>query len=615
MSASFVGAFSRTLPGSDSTLSDHQTYTLGLSLPPSDGTAAPHTFEDGEWRVIASGRAQFPNSTTFGNPTTTAYQWLERFRALGPRAVLDVRGRFSVLIFNGYTGEVWAAVDRFATFPLCYSVEGDGFLFSDRADAVPVRDVNLSAQAIFDYLYYHVIPAPRTIFDSVQRLPAGHALCWKNGALTVSRWWQPQFNTGPVDSPSVEASRFIELTRGAVARAASSGEVGTFLSGGTDSSTVTGMLSQLSDVPVPSFSIGFEAEGYDEAEYARIAARHFRTEHHEHYLTPTELLATIPTVAAHYDQPFGNSSAVPAYVCAQVAAARGVDVMLAGDGGDELFGGNTRYAKQLTLAKYERVPAALRHALLEPLASHAAMDNFPITSKAASYVRQATTPMPLRMQQYNLLRRIGEQQVLNHRLIDQIALDGPDRDQAAVWNEVTTRDALNRMLAFDWRYTLADNDLPKVIGTTRMAGIDARFPLLDDALIDYSCRLPSDWKVRHGKLRWFFKHALRQFLPAEILKKKKHGFGLPFGVWLQHDKALRRFAVDALYGTADRGVTHEAFIKTLVNDLLPKYPGYYGELVWVLMMLETWLRSRSGNNHEAWANLARAHRTSMPALL
>ncbi|HZF80516.1 MAG TPA: asparagine synthase-related protein, partial [Rubrivivax sp.] len=161
------------------------------------------------------------------------------------------------------------------------------------------------------------------------------------------------------------------------------------------------------------------------------------------------------------------------------------------------------------------------------------------------------------------------------------------------WDAAAPASALNLHLAFDWRYTLAETDLPKVIGTTRLAGLDVGFPMLDDDLVQFSLRLPSSYKLRGGELRWFFKEALRGFLPDEILRKKKQGFGLPFGVWLVDDAALQAFAADALGTLSDRGVVRADFMQQLLGQQLREHPGYYGEMVWILTMLEHWLRAKA----------------------
>jgi asparagine synthase (glutamine-hydrolysing) len=146
------------------------------------------------------------------------------------------------------------------------------------------------------------------------------------------------------------------------------------------------------------------------------------------------------------------------------------------------------------------------------------------------------------------------------------------------------------MLAFDWKFTLTDNDLPKVIGTAALAGLGIGFPLLSEDLVEFSLKLPSNWKVRGVDLRWFFKEALRDFLPRPIIEKKKHGFGLPFGIWMLEDEALRSFATEALRSLATRKIVVPSFVDALLDTRLPAYPSYYGEMVWVLMILELWLQ-------------------------
>jgi asparagine synthase (glutamine-hydrolysing) len=162
-----------------------------------------------------------------------------------------------------------------------------------------------------------------------------------------------------------------------------------------------------------------------------------------------------------------------------------------------------------------------------------------------------------------------------------------------VWNEVRDASEVNRTLAYDWRYTLAESDLPKVCGTTRLAGMQVAFPMLDDRLLAFSLRLPTEYKLKGLTLRWFFKEALRGFLPDEILAKKKQGFGLPFGVWLTRHRPLMTLARDSLRSLAPRGIVRPAFIDELFDRRLAEHPGYYGEMVWILMMLEQWLLQRA----------------------
>jgi asparagine synthase (glutamine-hydrolysing) len=329
--------------------------------------------------------------------------------------------------------------------------------------------------------------------------------------------------------------------------------------------------------------------------FARLAARHFGARHHEYYVTPDDVVRGVPRLAAHHDQPFGKSSALPAYYCAEMARADGVTRLLAGDGGDELFGGNSRYAMQRVFGWYGALPAALRHGALEPVFGSTLVSRLPLLRMGSGYIRQAKVPMPDRLQTYNLLRRLGVAEVLTASFLSQVNVEGPLEDQRTVWPQARTDREINRMLAFDWRYTLAESDLPKVRGSTQMAGMAVAYPMLDQALVDFSLTLPSEYKLKGLKLRWFFKEALRGFLPDEIITKKKQGFGLPFGVWTTRHPALRKLATESLYSLSARGVVNPGFIDALVKDLLPQHPGYYGEMVWILMLLEQWLQHHRAN--------------------
>jgi asparagine synthase (glutamine-hydrolysing) len=519
--------------------------------------------------------------------------WLHVMRG-APASLAGVKGSFAVAL-RDERGRWLAAVDRFATVPLCFRVDGETLHCAARADALAHAGSSgegLDAQALYDYLYFHSIPSPRTVFSGVQRLPAGHLAVLDGSALDVRAWWTPRFDPRPARFEDLR-DEFRTLLAQAVRDRVNAAHPACFLSGGTDSSTVAGLIAQASERPAQTYSIGFDAQGYDEMAYARIAARHFGTEHHEYYVSPDDLVAGIPGVARHYDQPFGNSSALPAYYCALQAKGDGVERMLAGDGGDELFGGNSRYAMQRVFGWWRYAPAALRRTLLEPLLMSAPVRGTPLLRKGAGYVEQARTPMPDRLQMYNLLLRLGRRDVLTPAFLAHVDEGAPLRQQREVWNAPMADDELNRTLAFDWRYTLAESDLPKVSMTTQLAGVDVAYPMLDDALVDFSLRLPVEHKLKGLKLRWFFKEALRGFLPDEILTKKKQGFGLPFGVWALQHEGLRKLALESLGSLATRNIVNAGFIRQLVDVRLPEHPRYFGEMVWILMMLEQWLQARA----------------------
>ncbi len=504
-----------------------------------------------------------------------------------------LHGSYAFAIADASRQCVFLAVDRFAVHTLCYRLDADTVAFSDRADCVAGHGGELDEQAVFDFLFFHMIPAPRTIFRKVLRLPAAHSLLINVDGPQLRRHWALDFTESRQLSFPQARDDLRKLIRSAVeGEIGGQKRVGAFLSGGTDSSTVAGMLCQITGTAAPSYSIGFEAEGYDEMGYARLAAKHFGTEHHEYYVTEADLLASIPAVAQHHDQPFGNSSALPAYYCAKMALADGCSKMLAGDGGDELFGGNARYAMQQFLNYYQSVPAGARR-MIEPwCGDDSLLRRVPGLRQATGYVRHSKVPMPHRMQNTNQFMQLDPAKVLRPEFLARVDAAEPARHMEATWNECQADSIVNRMLAYDWRYTLADSDLPKVRGASEMAGMQVGYPLLADRLVDFSMTLPTNWKLRRFKLRWFFKEALRGFLPDEIITKKKQGFGLPHGPWMARNPELRQLARESLHGLADRGIVQANFVAELVDQRLQEHPRYYGEMIWILMMLEQWLRSQ-----------------------
>ena len=448
------------------------------------------------------------------------------------------------------------------------------------------------------YLFFHMVPAPGTAYLGWQRLLPGEYLHVRAGKQCKGSYWSLAFQEKSIDTFASRKQAFLRTLRLAVE--SSLGDVaattGAFLSGGTDSSTIAAIVGQVTGTGARTYSIGFDAPGYDEMAYARLAASHAGCVHHEYYVTADDVLAAIPSMAALFDQPFGNASAIPAYYCAKMAREDGMTRMLGGDGGDELFGGNERYAHQALLSSYEHLPAMLRQGLIEPLLfRHGVARTSRLAGKARSYIEQASTALPARLERYNLLQRYGHRTVLEEGFLDTIdpglALDSLN----SAWRRRPERQLsqINALLALDMRFTLADNDLPKVRKACELAGVEAAFPFLHDAMVAFAASLPPGDKLRGMQLRPFFKRALADILPRAILRKKKHGFGLPFGLWLQSHAPLRAFAFDNLSRLRQRGIVRLGFIDDLQGRLLLEHPAYHGTMVWILMMLEQWLSAHA----------------------
>lgn len=522
----------------------------------------------------------------------------DAYRRQGHSLLEHIQGRFALAI--GLTDErrLLLAVDRCGVETMYFAPVRDGAVFATRLPALkrhPDVGQDIDFQTIFNYLYFHAIPSPDCIYEGVRRLPAGGYAEFSEGSLTESRYWSIQFSNETAKLPFADLkSEFMDILRADVAAYIESGRnIGCFLSGGTDSSTVAGLLTELGGSPAQTYSIGFDEPGFDEMEYARIASRFFGTEHHEYYVTPNDVAELIPKIPRIYGEPFGNSSAVPSYYCAAMARQDGIDTLLAGDGGDELFGGNARYAKQEVFGLYEKIPETLRDYLIEP-----AVFGFPLGQKilpirkAQRYIEQAKMPMPGRMWTYNLLDYIGIGDIFSPDFLDRIDSGIPLSYLSAEYGAAAADTMMNKMSASDIRFTLADNDLPKVTRMCELAGVTVGFPFLSDSLVEFSARLPAALKVRNFKLRYFFKEALRDFLPPEVLGKSKHGFGLPVGRWLVSDNRLRQLASDSLTNSKQLGVFRSSFIDDLIDNKLSEHPDFYGTLVWVIMILEHWYRDQ-----------------------
>ena len=479
-----------------------------------------------------------------------------------------------------------------------YGSSSSGTVFASTIRAFegnPFFDLDVRMQAIFDYLYFHVIPGPRTIYQRVRKLEPGCYVELDGRCENVTRYWSPHYeNETDRRVGASQAAQFLRIVREGVAASISeAGNVGSFLSGGTDSSTVVGMLGRVSGEPPQAYSIGFDASGFDEMAYARIAAGHFNAHHHEYYVTPDDVVDLVEQLPEVYGEPFGNSSAVPAYYCAKLARDDGIDTMLAGDGGDELFGGNERYATQRLFAYYDAMPTWLRKSLIEPVSARFP-DGVTLLRKVKRYVEQAKLGMPDRLETYNFLHHFDLESVLEPDFIAEVNPLAPLQERKKAYDQAAARTALNRMLALDLKWTLADNDLPKVSRMCEHAGVDVAYPLLSDDLVAFAEALPIADKLRGNRLRPFFKQSLTGLLPQAVITKSKHGFGLPVGPWLVTHRRFSELARDTLEDLGAKGIVQRSFIRELLDRRLVEHPQYYGGFVWVLLVLGLWLsRERS----------------------
>lgn len=503
----------------------------------------------------------------------------------------------AIVIIDSKQKKLILATDSIGLTHLYYAETMKGLVFGSSADSViahPEVKQDISAQSVYDYVYFHHCPSPNTIYQQVKKLEGGQMLVYQNGKIQIKHYWVPEFKeTMPLSTAEMGQQLKQTLFDSVKKLTDNADNTGAFLSGGLDSSSVAGALAENFPNQAKTFSMGFPVEGYDEIEYANLAVKQFNTQQTEYYLTPEDTVKAIPSIASYYDEPFGNSSALAAYYCAKVAKEQGISIMLGGDGGDELFAGNERYAQQIVFDYYNHVPGFIGQSM-ESILNHlpASITKQTLFFKAKRYIDQANTPLPDRLQDYNFLHRHDGSEIFQSEFLQQIDSEKPLELLRISYQRPEQASSLNRMLYMDWKTTLHDNDLVKVNKMCEMAGVTVRYPLLSKEMIDLSCQVPSAEKLQAKHLRKFYKQGMKGFLPEQILNKSKHGFGLPFGVWLKDYQPLKELAYDSINNLKKRSYFKAEFLDHAVKMHQSIHAAYYGELIWILMMLELWFQGK-----------------------
>ena len=516
------------------------------------------------------------------------------------------RGEFALAIWEGGAKTLYLATDRFRVHPLFYYQDPEKIVFSSKIQGImdcpfPVKRT-INPEAIVEVMANSFIPTPKTIFLEVKKLPAGNILTYHKGEIKTGPYWDISFlkpdGVGQTELTRKLKDHFAEAISVRLEEDNVSDNVGTFLSGGVDSSTIAGVLSRLTKRPVKSFSIGFDEKGYNELNYARIVARTFDTEHHEYLVTPQDVRNAIPVILDAFDEPFANASAIPTYFCAKLAREHGVKVLYAGDAGDELFAGNERYATQRLFDYYYKIPTWFREPLLKPMAfAMADLLKWDLLVKVKKYILRATTPYPERLSSHGVFELIPMRDLLEDSLLHAVG-KGYDLQSPlySYYSRAPADNELDRQLYIDLKLTISDNDLFKVTRMTEAAGVAVRFPFLDHRLAEYAMTIPANIKMKGRRLRSFFKKAYADLLPIEVRKKTKHGFGLPIAVWLRTDKQLNEMMHDHVL--SPQSIQRGYFQKKTLEDLVARHKtdetSFYGTVLWNLMIIELWHRRYMG---------------------
>ena len=504
-----------------------------------------------------------------------------------------IHGMFAFAVWDDRRQRLILGRDRLGKKPLYYWTDSARLVFGSEIKAVLADDDvprELDDSAVAAYLTFGYVPTPRTFYRGIRSLPPGHVLTVaRGGEPRVEPYWQPEVPAP--DGPSVvdlsvdEAAREVRsrLTTAIERRLVADVPLGAFLSGGIDSSTVVGIMAELSPKPVLTFTIGFDdTEGFDERPFARLVAERFGTEHVEFVVAP-DAVDLVERLVWHHDQPFGDSSAIPTYLLSELTR-RHVTVALCGDGGDELFAGYERFTAALLLDRYERPLALGRRPLAAALS---AVPGDRLRGRAAS-IRRFLDRSELGLPDAFLAWVSFVPAEWRESLLGRSENWGTE-DYRQIWRGSEGCDPLDRLLDLTLRTYLLDDLLPKVDRMAMAHALEVRSPFLDHELVEFALRLPRSARVRGISRKRALKAAAADLLPREILGRRKRGFGVPLDRWFRSD--LRAY-VEGTLGAPDARLRAHLDPEALDRLLAEHQRGItnHGHALWTLLTLEVFLR-------------------------
>ncbi|MCP4714691.1 MAG: asparagine synthase (glutamine-hydrolyzing), partial [Deltaproteobacteria bacterium] len=509
--------------------------------------------------------------------------------------VKRLRGMFAFALWDQSRRQLMLSRDRAGQKPLVYAADGKALIFASEIKALlqdPAVAAEVDPEAIHHYLTYQYIPGPGTIFKGIKKLPPAHTLILKNGTLSLEPYWQLSYEPKLVLNSETEYTQhLLDVFRESVKiRLRSDVPLGAFLSGGIDSSATVAMMSELLNRPVKTFSIGFEEQDFNELQYARQVAERYQTEHTEFVVKP-DALKVLPTLIRHYDEPYADPSAVPTYYVSQLTREH-VTVALNGDGADESFAGYERYAAHRLAGCYEKLPAWLRNGLIKPAVNRLPYreQRWSISRRLKRFINGVTdTPQRRYIQWFCYFNNAMKQQLYTPAFMQAAGTTDSVDITARLYEQTDARHLIDKTLFVDIMSYLPYDLLPKVDIASMAVSLEARSPFLDHKLMEFAARLPLNLKLRGMQTKYLLKKTFAPYLPADILKRKKMGFGVPLNRWFCRD--LKPVAYDILLSKQALGRGY--FQREVIEQLLSEHVALQADhsyRLWALLWLELWHR-------------------------
>jgi len=518
-------------------------------------------------------------------------QWGENF-------VQKTNGMFAISIWDQKNKKLILIRDRMGIKPLYYSLCRDGTLvFGSELKAVlshPKIKRNLNMLALDLFLTLEYIPAPYSIFENIYKLPPGSMLIYKEGKISIHKYWdlKPNEKLGIKKDPRplalIQDELFHLIKKSVGLRLISDVPLGAFLSGGIDSSSIVGLMHTLGVSPIKTFSIGFEYNTYNELEHARRIAKKFATEHHEFILKP-DVLQLTEKLILHLDEPFGDFSIFPTYLVSKMARDH-VKVILSGDGGDELLAGYEHYQAQKLSKNPILYPV---HQLLPQL-----IKKFPpspkkkgLWNKVQRYCRGIEMDKNLRHLRWMIFLSSTEKKSLysedfKENLNGTLSLLKIEPFQS-LFTTMNRYDEINGELFLDVNTYKVDDILAKVDRMSMAVSLETRVPFLDHNLVEFLFQIPGRYKLNGMSNKWIFKKTMERLLPKENIYRKKEGFSIPIKHWLRAE--LKEMMLDYLEESRIKkeGLFKTKMVQKIIKDHLEKKSNNSHQ-IWALLVFEIW---------------------------
>jgi asparagine synthase (glutamine-hydrolysing) len=521
------------------------------------------------------------------NTSTDTEVIVHAYEEWGVGAIARFRGMFAIAIWDDVARRLLLARDRIGIKPLYYAQHGDRLYFGSEIKSLlrsPDVPRTLDLGALDHYLSFLYTPRDGSIFESIKKLPPGHLLTWSNGKASVCPFWRfPARESFEGDESDAAAELRGILLDAVKTHLVSDVPVGAFLSGGVDSSLVVGLMAEAGHGPVRTFSIGFDEPAYDELAYARRVARRFETVHHEFVVHPNAY-DILDQLISHFDEPFGDASAIPTWYVAQMARKH-VTVVLSGDGGDELFGGYNRYVPHPLVAAFDRYsPAPLR------VIAGAVARRMPHGLRGKNFLRHVG--YDARGRYLDAIRFFADDEktaLLSDEVLAKIGSPGAECKLARHFDDAARLPWTSQMMRFDAVTYLPEDVLTKVDRMSMAHSIESRVPLLDNEVVSFAASLPATLKIRDGRRKHILKEAAASLLPRDLLDRPKQGFAVPLATWF-HGK-LRDVFSDTLlsHQASSRGYFRPSFVERLLREHLSGTRDHSLRL-WQLVVFERWHR-------------------------